>query len=164
MTPEQEELHTSLAEIEEEFGGDISFIPVTSEQSVSALEAAISWQLPSIFRYFYTQEANGLVIGSKRLYSIRDDAQKKTLVENLARQNDPTTSPWFKSRPHIFKDYLVIGYDGQICFCLSKKYTLDNPSIYLCENPNSSTGVDFDRLDITLLGLIATMVENEFSA
>jgi hypothetical protein len=164
MKPEQEKLHTALAEIEEEFGGDISFIPKTSEQAVSALESALSWQLPGIFRYFYTQEANGLVIGEKRIYSIRDDSQKKTLAENLIRQNDPVTSSWFKGRPHIFQNYLVVGADGDICFCLSKKYTLDDPLIYLCEHPNSSKGVEFDRLDMNLSGLIAMMVENEFSA
>lgn len=164
MKPEQEKLHAALAEIEEEFGGDISFIPKTSEQSISALESALSWQLPDIFRYFYTQEANGLVIGEKRIYSIKDDSQKKTLVENLARQNDPTTSSWFKGRPHIFKDYLVIGADGEICFCLSKKYNLTDPLIYLCEHPNSPKGVEFDRLEMNLSGLIEMMVENEFSA
>jgi hypothetical protein len=164
MKPEQEKLHAALAEIEEEFGGDISFIPKTSEQAVSELESAFSWRLPDIFRYFYTQEANGLVIGEKRIYSVRDSSQKKTLVENLVRQNDPATSSWFKGRPHIFRDYLVIGSDVDICFCISKKYNLTDPLIYLCENPNSPKGVEFDRLEMTLSGLIEMMVENEFSA
>lgn len=92
MKSDQEQLHTALAEIEEEFGGDVSFIPKTSEQSILALESALAWQLPAIFRYFYTQEANGVVIGERRIYSVRDDTQRKTLVENLARQNDPATS------------------------------------------------------------------------
>jgi hypothetical protein len=122
----------------------------------------IGWKLPRVFSHFLQQETNGILIGNKRIFSLFDKDQKKTLVESLERNNDPEKSPWFKGRPHIFSDYLVIGSDLEICFCYSKKYDLNNPSVYICENANSKSGVDFDKLDLDLEGLIKTMVSEEF--
>jgi hypothetical protein len=56
----------------------------------------------------------------------------------------------------------VIGADVETCFCYSKKYDLENPSIYICENPNPRAGVDFDKLDLDFEGLIRIMVKEEF--
>lgn len=133
-----------------------------SKDNVVKFEKVIEWKLPKIFAYFLQEEANGIVIGNKRILSLFDSQQKKTFVESLERNNDPEKSPWFKGRPQIFSDYVVIGSDLGMCFCYSKKYDLDNPSIYICENANSKTGVDFERLDLDLEGLIKTMVAQEF--
>ncbi len=157
-----EELHNSLTEIDEEYGGDIGFIPPTSEDKLLLIDIFLKWKLPEVFRHFYTKECNGLIIGNRRILSIKDDDQKKTLVDSIQRHNHPDTSFWFKKRPHIFNDYVVIGLDGDICFCLSKKYDIPNPSIYICENSNSAKGVDFERLDLDLNGLINQMIQEEF--
>ena len=156
-------LQSVLAGIEEEFGGDVAFLPAANEEAVTAFEKALNWPLPGIFRYLLTTESNGLVIGNKRILSLLDVAQRKTLVDNLERHNQPTTSPWFKERPHIFQDYLVFATDGNVCFCYSKKYQLFNPAVYICSNANSTKGVDFDRLDLELADLIRFMVDKEFS-
>lgn len=152
-----------LVDIEEEFGGEISFFPPVSGDVVRAFEQTLSWQLPGIFRHLLTTESNGLVVGNKGILSLHDAAQRKTWVDNLERQNQVTTSPWFKGRPHIFQDYVVFGSDGASCFCYSKKYDLFNPAVYICSNANSNKGVDFDRLDMDLATLIRFMVDKEFS-
>lgn len=157
-----ESLHNYLEELNDEYGGDVGFIPTTTIEKVRLFESGINWELPSVFKYFLSSESNGIIIGNRRIYSLFDSTQKKTFVDNLERNNDPSKSFWFKDRPHIFNDYLVIGSDKETCFCFSKKYNLENPSVYICENPNSKTGVDFDKLDIDLEGLIKTMIENEF--
>ncbi|GAC1602660.1 MAG: hypothetical protein NVS3B25_31040 [Hymenobacter sp.] len=156
-------LQSVLADIEEEFGGEVAFLPVASEEAVTAFEKALNWQLPGIFRYLLMTESNGLVIGNKRILSLLDASQRKTLVDNLERHNHAATSPWFKGRPHIFQDYVVFGTDGDSCFCYSKKYELFNPAVYICSNANSTKGVDFDRLDLDLADLIRFMVDKEFS-
>lgn len=157
-----DELHINLQEIEEEYGGDIIFIPTVTKNQIKKIEAIIEWKLPSIFKNFYLVETNGLRIGNKIIYSLQDEREKKTLVDNLERNNNPETSYWFKGRPQIFKDYLVIGADGEKCFCLSKQYEYDNPSIYICENANSKEGVNLEKLDLDLNGLITIMVQEEF--
>jgi len=157
-----ESLHKLVKEIDEKYGGDVSFMTPASRLSIEEFEALIGWKLPAILKYFLMVESNGLIIGNKRIFSLLDKGQKKTFVDNLQRQNNPETSPWFKQRPHIFDDYLVIGQDGEICFCFSKKYQIDNPSVYICENANSSNGVDFDRLNLDLEGLIRIMIKEEF--
>ena len=156
-------LHGVLADIEEEFGGDVAFLPPVSGEVVKAFERTLNWLLPGIFRHLLTSESNGLVIGNKRILSLHDAGQRKTLVDNLERHNQATTSPWFKGRPHIFQDYVVFGTDGDSCFCYSKKYELFNPAVYICSNANSTKGVDFDRLDLELADLIRFMVDKEFS-
>lgn len=157
-----ESLNKYLEELNEEYGGDISFIPTITNEKVHSFEKTINWKLPAVFRYFLSSESNGLLIGNKRIYSLFDDQQKKSFVDNLERNNDPSKSFWFKGRPQIFNDYLVIGADQEICFCYSKKHDLNNPSIYICENANYTTGVDFSRLDLDLEGLIKAMKTDEF--
>lgn len=163
MKKDIDKLHQAITEIDEDFGGDITFFPKVKEKILSEFEAKQGWEMPGILKYLLTQESNGLVIGNKRIFSLRDDSQRKTLVDNIERNNDADTSLWFKNRPHIFSDYLVFASDNQICFCYSKKYDLFNPSVYLCSNPNASKGVDFDRLDMDLPDLIMFMINKEFN-
>lgn len=163
MEKDVDKLHRIITEINEDFGGDITFLPKVREEVVSGFEAKQGWEMPGILKHLLTEESNGLVIGNKRIFSLRDGGQKKTLVDNIERNNNADTSPWFKTRPHIFNDYLVFASDAQICFCYSKKYDLFNPSVYICSNPNSSKGVDFDKLDMDLPDLIMFMVDKEFN-
>ncbi|WP_025144872.1 SMI1/KNR4 family protein [Pedobacter jeongneungensis] len=162
MNYQKQSLHNYLKELDEEYGGDISFIPKVDAQLLANFERTCNWTLPEIFKFFLTSECNGLIIGNKRILSIYDQSQKKTFVESLERNNDPDKSPLFKGRPQIFNDYLVIGSDGEVCFCYSKKYDFPNPGIYICENANSKNGVDFENLEMDLIGLIKTMIANEF--
>lgn len=162
MKDRLESMHDALCSIEEDFGGDIAFIPPVPLDMVEAFEASIGWKLPDVFRYFYTHETNGMVIDDKRIYSLFDQSQKKTWVDHLQRMNDPKTSPWFVGRPHIFQDYLVIGQDAGLIFCLSKKYDLANPGVYLCQNPNNPEGVDLDQLSLDLESLILEMVKQAY--
>jgi hypothetical protein len=155
-------LEICIEGIDDNHGGDIRFIPPISNDKIIEFTNKINWNLPEILVYFYTKISNGLIIGNKRILSVEDILQKKTFVDSLNRQNNPSLSFWFKNRPHIFDDYLIIGTDIQTCFCYSKKYSLENPNIYICENPNSSKGVDFNLLDLDLAELIYEMVENEF--
>ena len=69
-------LQSVLADIEEEFGGDVAFLPTASEEAVTALEKVLSWPLPGLFRYLLTTESNGLVIGNKRILSLLDATQR----------------------------------------------------------------------------------------
>lgn len=147
-----------------EYGGDITFLSPIHEDSLQSFEKRINWDLPDMFRDFYTNETNGLIIGNRRIYSLYDKKQKKTYVENLERMNDPEKSPWFKGRPHIFNDYVIIGADSETIFCISKKYGIPNPLIYICRNPNSKHGVDLDCLDLDLGGLIETMIRLEYES
>lgn len=162
MNDEEQKLHCSLESIDEDYGGDVGFIPPISLDLVESFEKSIGWQLPAIYKFFLTNESNGIVIGNKRILSLNDSDQKKTWSDNLERNNNPEVSFWFKERPLIFNDYLVIGTDGEICFCYSKKYDLTNPWIYICEDPNSRSGVNFERLDLDLEGLIKAMITEEF--
>ncbi len=155
-------LKSTLEAINEAFGGDVTFFPPVDINFLENFERKISWKFPEIFRYFYTQESNGLIINDKRIFSFYLKDNKKTWVENLERMNDSKISPWFKGRPHIFNDYVVIGQDNTIIFCLSKKYNFDNPAIYICKNPNDMKGVDLDRLDLDLEGLITQMIKKAF--
>ncbi len=163
MNKDFQSLHDYLEELNDEYGGDITFVPVVDEEHIQSLEKKISWKIPMVLRSMLLKECNGLIIGSRRLYSVTDPNQKKTLVDSFERNNDPGTSRWFKNHPQIFKDYMVVGEDGDICFCYSKKYDLENPSVYICENPNGKDGVDFERLDLDLEGLIKVMIDNEFN-
>jgi hypothetical protein len=97
-----------------------------------------------------------------RLYSIYDPNQKKTFSDNVQRANNPETSYWFRFKPMVFKDYLVIGSDGEICFCIYKHLMPDNPTIYICENPNARENVMLEKLDYGLENLIKVMVNNAF--
>ena len=155
-------LHSTLEVLNDEWGGDITWIKPIPKKELENFEFLINWKFPEIFRYFYTQEANGIIIDNKRIYSVHDKEQKKTWVDNLVRVNNPNTSPWFKSVPDIFNDYLIIGNDGGIVFCLSKKYDLPNPSIYICTNTNSTNGVELRILYLDLEALILEMVKQAF--
>lgn len=162
MNQDEEKLHNMLESVDEEYGGDIGFIPPVSLDLVQEFEKRHGWRLPDIYKFFVTNESNGIIIGSKRILGLNDTSQRKTWSDNLERNNDPDVSFWFKERKLIFDDYLVIGTDGGMCLCYSKKYELTNPLIYLCEHPNSRSGVNFERLDLDLEGLIKTMVLDEF--
>jgi len=152
-----------ISSLDDEFGGDIVFIPPCDSDLVYEVEKLLSYQLPAIFKQFYQEESNGLHIDNKIIYSIYDKKQKKTFSENLQRANDPKTSYWFKFKPEIFKDYLVIASDGEICFAIYKHRPLDNPSIYICENPNAKKDVILEKLDFGLIDLIQIMVDNAFN-
>ncbi len=162
MTDEIVSLQDYLEKLNEEFGGDIGFIPTVTEDKILNFETIIGWRLPEIFRHLLLNECNGIIIGNKRIFSTYEKEQKKTFVDNLERNNDPAKSSWFKTRPEIFKDYVVIGADLDICFCYSKKYSFVDPAIYICTNPNGRDGVDFERLNFGLEGLISVMVSEEF--
>ncbi len=162
MTDYSISLKNKLLSLEKNLGGDIGFIGTANEGLVKKFEGDIGWQLPDIFFYFYSQESNGIIIDNKRIYSIFDPKQKKTWVENLERMNNPEMSPWFKKRPHIFDDYLVVGSDGGVIFCLSKKYDLPNPSLYICKNPDDPKGVSLDKLSLDLESLISEMVKQAY--
>ena len=164
MNTEQAKLQDFLKATNDEFGGDITFLEPTKLSAVQTFERKIGWALPSIYRFLLTNECNGLRIGNRTVLGVLESGRKKTLSDNLERNNDPATSFWFKGRPHIFKDYLVIATDGEICFCYSKKYKIDNPLIYICENANYKLGVDFERLELDLQGLIEQMIANEFGS
>lgn len=156
------ELKSKLNRIEELYGGDITFIPKTSIKLLKQCESTLGFDLPKIFSYFYTEEANGLRIDNKLIYSVFDDAQRKTLSDNLQRVNNPKTSYFFKYKPEVFNDYLIIASDNHICFTIYKHRNLDNPSIYICENPNTKGEVILEKLDLDLGDLIETMAENTF--
>lgn len=157
-----EELKNILLEIEEKYGGDVTFIPPVSPPKIHQAEIELNFKLPLIFSYFYEKESNGMQIDNKVIYSIFDKSQRKTYVENIQRVNNPSTSPWFKNKPEVFEDYLIIGADRHICFTIYKHRKIDNPSIYMCENPNTKGEVILERLDMNLAGLIYTMIENSF--
>lgn len=161
MTEEHQKLHDFLESVDEGYHGDVGFIPPISLNLVELFEKSIDWQLPSIYKFFLANESNGIIIGKKRILSLNDSSQKKTWSDNLERNNNPKVSFSFKERPLIFKNYLIIGTDGEICFCYSKKYDLANPLVYICEDANSKLGVNFERLDLDLEGLIGTMISGE---
>ncbi len=156
------ELTSLLSEIEEDYGGDIVFISPSSEKLILETQKKLNYKLPEIFYCFYKNESNGLQIDNKLIYSILDKNNKKTLSNNLLRVNNPETSYWFKYKPEIFNDYLIIGSDGEICFTIYKHSKIDNPSIYICENANSKGEVILEKLDLNLVGLIKIMVENTY--
>lgn len=120
MTIDQVSLHDLLEATNEEFGGDIIFLEPAKLFTIQTFESKIGWELPSIYRFFLTNECNGLRIGNRTLLGVFETDQRKTLSDNLERNNDPATSHWFKDRPYIFMDYLIIATDGEICFCYSK--------------------------------------------
>lgn len=162
MSLETDSLHLYLKKVEQEYDGGIVFLKPTSYRKIEEAEKVINWKLPVIFKYFFTQESNGIIISNKRILSIFEPDEKKTWVDNLARYNDATKSLWFKGRPHIFEDYVIIGNELSTLFCLSKKYQYENPSIYICRDPNSHTEVNFYNLELTLEGLIRAFVSDEF--
>ncbi|MGL4426146.1 MAG: SMI1/KNR4 family protein [Alphaproteobacteria bacterium] len=151
-----------LVRIDEEFGGDIDFFPPVPQEKIKEFEKVTGWELPDIFKYFYSQETNGLLVDDKRILGFYDKDCKKTWVENLERYNNPETSPWFKGRAEIFKNYLIIGVDQNLLFCLSKKYSFPNPLIYVTDNANSISGVNFERLDLDLYHLVTSVLQQAF--
>jgi len=155
-------LHDSLLKINDVLGGDVGFIRPINDGEIDHIESIINWRLPSVFRYFYSKETNGLIIDDKRIYSIYDRGQKKTWVDNLERMNNPEKSPWFKKRPQIFNDYLIIGSDGKAIFCLSKKYDFTNPSLYICKDSNDPKEVNLDKLNLDLESLILEMLNQAY--
>lgn len=156
-------LSNTLNEIEEDYGGDITFIPKASIEVTENAEKELGIKLPKVLKYFYSKETNGLIIDNKRIYSLYDKENKKTFSDNLQRANNPKTSFWFKYKPEIFKDYLVIGADLNICFAIYRHNEIENPSIYICENPNTKEEIILEKLDVNLEDLIKIMIENTFS-
>ena len=97
-------LSNTLNEIEEDYGGDITFIPKASIEVTENAEKELGIKLPKVLKYFYSKETNGLIIDNKRIYSLYDKENKKTFSDNLQRANNPKTSFWFKYKPEIFKE------------------------------------------------------------
>lgn len=150
--------------LEEERGGDIKFYSPITESELCKLEKLINYRLPDIFRWFYTNKSNGIEIDNKVIFPIYNEADKKTFVENIARLNDPSKDLYFKGRPHIYGDYLIVGRDFNALICISKKYNFPNPLLYSCSDPNSSKGVNFHNTDLNLEGLIRKMIKDTFEA
>ena len=92
MTIDQTNLHNLLEAINEEFGGDITFLEPTKLSTIQTFENKIGWMLPSIFRFLLVIECNGLRIGNKTVLGVLETGQKKTFSDNLERNNDPETS------------------------------------------------------------------------
>jgi len=57
---------------------------------------------------------------------------------------------------------LSFSSDGEVCFSIYKHGNIDNPSIYICENPNTQGEVLLEKLDFGLEGLIEAMVKSAF--
>lgn len=157
------DLKNLMSSLDDEFGGDIGFIKPCDITVVDKAEKELGFKFPAVFKQLYHEESNGLRIDNKVIYSIHDEKEKKTFSENLQRVNNPETSYWFKFKPQIFNDYLVIGSDGEICFAIYKHRELDNPTIYICENPNAKKDVILEKLDFGLADLIKVMVDNAFN-
>jgi|GEM_PF-2480034 len=158
-----ENLDACLGAIKDMYEGDIVFNKPVSEARLLELESSINYRLPGIFREFYTKESNGIKIDNKCILPIFDKENKKTIVENIARYNDPSKELFFKGRPNIYNDYVIIGYDHTKLICISKKYDLPNPLLYICPSPNAKKQVDFYRTDFNLESFISHMVEETFS-
>ncbi|MCP2025388.1 hypothetical protein L1276_000528 [Flavobacterium sp. HSC-32F16] len=157
------DLKDLMSSLDDEFGGDIGFIKPCDINLVDKAEKQLGFQFPTVFKQLYHEESNGLRIDNKIIYSIYDEKEKKTFSENLQRINNPETSYWFKFKPEIFNDYLIIGSDGEICFAIYRHRELDNPTIYICENPNAKKDVILEKLDFGLADLIKVMVDNAFN-
>lgn len=156
------QLNNYINFIEEEWGGDIEFRQPVSEEMVNQIEKILDYKFPAIFRWFYVNKTNGLKINNNSILGINDNKNKKIHVENINRFNDPSKELYFKGRPHIFNDYVIIGYEHSTLVCLSKKYDFDNPLLYYCDNYNNSKGVDFFCMDINLEGFIKKMILDSF--
>ena len=72
-------LKLALEDIDNKWGGDVTFIKPIQEKDLNEFESSINWKLPQVFRYFYTKETNGIIIDSARIYSIYNKEQKKNL-------------------------------------------------------------------------------------
>ena len=114
--------------------------------------------MPAVFRWLYTKKTNGLQIDNRSILGIYDSKNRKTFAQNINRYNDPSKGLYFKDRPHIYDDYVIVGYEHKNLVCISKKYDFPNPLLYCCSEPNSAEGVDFYCMDINLLGFIRKMV------
>lgn len=162
LKEEIRKLNNYIDLIETEWGGDIEFRQTISEELFKETEEFLNFQLPAIFKWLYINKTNGLKFDNKSILSIYDSHNKKTSVENINRFNDPTKGLYFKERPHIFNDYVIIGYEHNTLVCLSKKYNLDNPLLYSCSDYNNSKGVNFYCMDINLEGFIKKIVIDSF--
>ena len=151
-----------LDKLDENWGGDVTFFPPVSEKILQEFESIVAYRLPEIFRWLYTKKTNGLKIDNKGILSLFDENNKKTYVDNLNRFNDPKKNLFFKNRPQIFNDYLIVGYYQKDIICLSKKYQFENPLLYISSNFNSSQGVDFDRIDLNLEGFLKKIIFEEY--
>ncbi|MDE1206384.1 hypothetical protein LCI24_06190 [Tenacibaculum sp. LAR 2:5] len=109
------------------------------------------YNLPDIFRYFYTTESNGLKIYNKIIYSI-SEGEKET--NNLKNANTPLISCWFKHSPKTFNNYLIIGYYNKVCYTLDKRNLDYNPPIFVCKNPNSKSQIIIEKIGLNLTDFI----------
>lgn len=157
-----ESLNSYLSSLEEEWGDDVGFLPTITQEQIMEAEEEINYKLPPIFKWLYTKKSNGIKIDNKAILPIYDPKNKKTFVENIGRFNDPNKNLYFKGRPNIFGDYVIVGYMHTKLICFSKKYDFPDPLLYICPNPNNSHGVDFYRTDFNLEGAIKKMVEETF--
>ncbi len=79
-------LKATLKSLKKNGEGDISFIQPPKEDYLLNFEKSINWKLPEVFRYFLHTRNYGLIIDDKRIYSLYDEDQKKTWVENLQNE------------------------------------------------------------------------------
>jgi len=157
-----ESLNRYLTSLEDEWGGDVGFLPPVTQEKIMEVNESISYKLPTIFEWLYTKKSNGIKVDNKAILSVYDSNSKKTFVENIERLNDPNKNLYFKGRQNIFNDYIIVGYIHTKLICISKKYNFPDPLLYICPNPNSSHGVDFYRTDFNLEGIIRKMVDETF--
>jgi hypothetical protein len=75
-----ESLHNYLEALNEQYGGDVGFIPVITNEKIDFFEKNINWKLPAVFTYFLLSESNGIAIVNKRIYGLFDDQHKKALL------------------------------------------------------------------------------------
>jgi len=156
------QLNDYIDESDKKWGGDIGLRSPISDAQLNEVELALNYKLPEIFRWFYTKKTNGLNIDNRSVLGIYDQKNRKTFVENINRFNDPSKDLYFKGRPHIFNDYVIVGYEHTNLVCVSKKYDLPNPLLYSCPEPNNSEGIDFYCMELDLLGFIKKMMYEVF--
>ncbi len=162
MLEEISHLNEYIDAIDEEWGGDIDFRSPVSENHLNELEIVLNYRLPEIFRWLYTKKTNGLQVDNRSVLGVYDHQNRKTFVENINRFNDPSKNLYFKDRPEIFNDYVIVGYEHKNLVCISKKYDFTDPLLYSCPEPNNPKGVDFYCMDINLLGFIKKIVYEVF--
>ncbi|CAM1343843.1 SMI1/KNR4 family protein [Tenacibaculum amylolyticum] len=146
--------------IEKEYIKRVTLVKPVSKELLEKAERKIKYRFPEIFKYFYTIETNGIYIGNKILYSVFNPEDKKTTFKSLQIINNPFSGYWFKYHPEFFNDYVIIGADLNNCYAISKTEITNNPTIYICKNPNTKSKVIIEKLNFDLKQLIYIMARN----
>ncbi|CAA0176578.1 conserved hypothetical protein [Tenacibaculum maritimum] len=136
---------------------EITLFPPITKKTLFKTEVEISYNLPDIFRHFYTTESNGLKIHNKVIYSI---SENKKETDNLQIANTPSISHWFKHYPKTFNDYFIIGYYNEVCYTLDKHNLDYNPPIFICKNPNSKSQIIIEKMGLNLADFIYKIAKN----